>query len=62
MSNMALARIGGPIYAGQLFSLVDPGAAFVVLPGVGHLAGLEAPEIVNAEIERFLATLAPTRP
>jgi predicted MFS family arabinose efflux permease len=30
MSNMALARIGGPIYAGQLFSLVDPGAAFVV--------------------------------
>lgn len=33
-----------------------PGAAFVVLPGVGHLAGLEAPEVVNAEIERFLAT------
>lgn len=30
MSNMALARIGGPIYAGQLFSLVNPGAAFVV--------------------------------
>ena len=30
MSNMALARIGGPIFAGQLFSLVDPGAAFVV--------------------------------
>ena len=27
---MALARIGGPIFAGQLFSLVDPGAAFVV--------------------------------
>lgn len=30
MSNMALARIGGPISAGQLFSLVNPGAAFVV--------------------------------
>ena len=30
MSNMAMARIGGPIYAGQLFSLVNPGAAFVV--------------------------------
>jgi predicted MFS family arabinose efflux permease len=30
MSNMALARIGGPVFAGQLFSLVDPGAAFVV--------------------------------
>lgn len=30
MSNMALARIGGPIYAGQLFSLVNSGAAFIV--------------------------------
>jgi len=30
MSNMALARIGGPVFAGQLFSLVNPGAAFVV--------------------------------
>ncbi len=30
MSNMALARIGGPIFAGQLFSLIDPGAAFIV--------------------------------
>lgn len=30
MSNMALARIGGPIFAGQMFSLVNPGAAFVV--------------------------------
>ncbi|MFN3511756.1 MAG: MFS transporter [Phenylobacterium sp.] len=30
MSNMALARIGGPIYAGQLFSHVHPGAAFLV--------------------------------
>lgn len=30
MSNMALARIGGPVIAGQLFSLVNPGAAFVV--------------------------------
>jgi DHA1 family tetracycline resistance protein-like MFS transporter len=30
MSNNALARIGGPIYAGQLFSLVDPGAPFLL--------------------------------
>ena len=30
MSNMALARIGGPVFAGQMFSLVNPGAAFVV--------------------------------
>ena len=39
MSNNALARIGGPIYAGQLFSLVSPGApfalgAFLILPAL----------------------------
>jgi len=28
MSGMALARIGGPVVAGQLFSLVSPGAPF----------------------------------
>ncbi len=30
MSNNALARIGGPIYAGQLFSMVSPGAPFAL--------------------------------
>lgn len=30
MSNSALARIGGPVLAGQLFSLVAPGAPFVL--------------------------------
>jgi MFS family permease len=30
MSANALARIGGPIYAGQLFSLVSPGAPFLL--------------------------------
>lgn len=30
MSSNALARIGGPIYAGQLFSLVAPGAPFLL--------------------------------
>jgi MFS transporter, DHA1 family, tetracycline resistance protein len=30
MSNNALARIGGPIYAGQLFSLISPSAPFAL--------------------------------
>ncbi len=30
MSGMALARIGGPVLAGQLFSLVSPGSPFAV--------------------------------
>jgi predicted MFS family arabinose efflux permease len=39
MSGMALARIGGPVLAGQLFSRVDPGAPFafsalLVLPAL----------------------------
>ncbi len=39
MSGMALARIGGPIIAGEMFSLVAPGAPFafaalLILPGL----------------------------
>jgi predicted MFS family arabinose efflux permease len=30
MSGMALARIGGPVAAGQLFSAVAPGAPFAM--------------------------------
>lgn len=32
-----------------------PGASFVVLDGVAHLAGLEDPDLVNSVIEDFLA-------
>ena len=32
-----------------------PGARLVVLPGVGHMASLEAPEAVNALLTEFLA-------
>jgi MFS family permease len=43
MSGMALSRIGGPVLAGQLFSMVAPGAPFafaalLILPGL-WLAG-----------------------
>jgi len=39
MSGMALARIGGPVAAGQLFSAIAPGAPFamaaaLILPGL----------------------------
>jgi len=30
VSGMALARIGGPVLAGQMFSLVSPGSPFAV--------------------------------
>lgn len=36
-----------------------PGARFEVLPGIGHLAALEAPGTVNALVERFLRDADP---
>jgi len=35
-----------------------PGAQLVVLPGVGHLANLDAPERFNAEVRRFLRAVS----
>ena len=34
-----------------------PGSRFIVLPKIGHLAAMEAPEVVNAEVEWFLAAV-----
>jgi MFS family permease len=30
MSNNALARIGGPVYAGWIYSQIDPGSPFLL--------------------------------
>jgi 3-oxoadipate enol-lactonase len=38
-----------------------PNSQFVVLPCIGHLAALEAPEVVNAVIDQFLAVTVPAR-
>jgi pimeloyl-ACP methyl ester carboxylesterase len=37
-----------------------PGARSVLLPGVGHLSNLEAPEVFNAHVQRFLDETALT--
>ncbi|HEY8614757.1 MFS transporter [Phenylobacterium sp.] len=47
MSGMALARIGGPVLAGQLFSLVSPGspfavAALLILPAIWFAVQVKA--------------------
>jgi pimeloyl-ACP methyl ester carboxylesterase len=34
-----------------------PGSRLVILPGVGHAAGMEAPERFNAEVRGFLRSL-----
>ena len=35
-----------------------PGARTVLLPGVGHLSNLEAPEVFNSHVQRFLDEVA----
>jgi pimeloyl-ACP methyl ester carboxylesterase len=34
-----------------------PGARSVVMPGVGHLSNLEAPDVFNAHVDQFLGSL-----
>ena len=36
-----------------------PGARSIVLPGVGHLSNLEAPEAFNALVREFLDQVQP---
>jgi pimeloyl-ACP methyl ester carboxylesterase len=38
-----------------------PGARHVVIPGVGHLTNLEAPDVFNREVARFLRAAARRR-
>jgi pimeloyl-ACP methyl ester carboxylesterase len=35
-----------------------PGSQLVVMPGVGHASNLEAPDLFNAEVRRFLRSLS----
>lgn len=38
-------------------AMAIPGAKYVEIPGASHMAPLEMPELVNAELEAFLSTL-----
>lgn len=44
-----------PVLETKAMADAIPGSQFVVLPRIGHLAALEAPAVVNAVIDRFLA-------
>lgn len=39
--------------AEQLHAAI-PGSQLVFLPGVGHMGNVEAPELFNSEVRRFL--------
>jgi pimeloyl-ACP methyl ester carboxylesterase len=46
-----------PLEIGRNLADGLPDAEFVIVPGAGHAANLSHPELVNPQIERFLASL-----
>ena len=49
-----LDRITPPDHAAEIAAAV-PDGTLVVIPGVGHLSTLEAPDVVNSALDHFLA-------
>ena len=48
------ADVRSPLSVGHALHAAIPGSQLAVLPGVGHLSNVEAPESFNAEVRRFL--------
>jgi pimeloyl-ACP methyl ester carboxylesterase len=46
--------VRSPLHVGQALCAQIPTARLMVMPGVGHLSDMEAPERFNAEVRRFL--------
>jgi pimeloyl-ACP methyl ester carboxylesterase len=51
--------VRSPVSVGEELHARIPSSRLVVLPGVGHVSNLEAPERFNAEVRRFLRSLNP---
>ena len=51
--------VRSPLYVAEQLHAGIPGSKLVVLPGVGHLVNLEAPERFNAELRAFLLSAEP---
>jgi 3-oxoadipate enol-lactonase len=47
-----------PVAETRAMAEAIPGSVFSVLPEVGHLAALEAPDTVNAVMDKFLRSIA----
>ena len=50
-----------PNEAAQRAAALIPGCAVEVIPGVGHLLGMQRPDLVNARLSAFLGTTATDR-
>lgn len=48
-----------PLAVGVALHQAISGSELVVLPGVGHVSNVEAPELFNRELRRFLRSTSP---
>ena len=46
-----------PLSVGQALHAAIPGAQLAVLPGVGHVSNVQAPQAFNTEVRRFLRSV-----
>lgn len=46
-----------PVGVAEALHAAIPGSRLVLLPGVGHVSNMEAPELFNAEVRRFLRSV-----
>src|SRR6266852_466474 len=53
--------VRSPLKVGQDLHSQIPGSRLVVLPGVGHLSNVEAPDRFNAEVRKFLRSVTAAR-
>jgi pimeloyl-ACP methyl ester carboxylesterase len=51
------ADVRSPLPVAEALHAAIPGSRLVVLPGVGHVTNLEAPEAFDAEVRSFLRTV-----
>ncbi|HYH51401.1 MAG TPA: alpha/beta fold hydrolase [Acidimicrobiia bacterium] len=51
-----------PLDVAERMAKAIPGSRLEVVPGAGHIANLESPEVFNRVFAEFLAALSPARP
>jgi pimeloyl-ACP methyl ester carboxylesterase len=51
-----------PVDVAEATAKAIPGARFEIVPGAGHVANLENPEVFNRAFADFLSTLPPPEP
>ena len=53
------ADVRSPLEVGRSLHAAIPDSRLVVLPGVGHVSCMEAPDVFNDEVRRFLRSVRP---